>query len=73
MPCLKRPFTQHAAKLALKQVAVNKRNKRRKECRAYYCQGCDAWHLTSKEEWGNVKEVNVIEIERWTKLVNHNE
>lgn len=50
----KRSFeTEHAARVELVGaiMARNKGNHKRKECRVYFCQIHQAWHLTSLPKW----------------------
>ena len=69
--CNKVRFTKKDADAAIKH---NKRahNQYRKEVRDYYCEDCNAWHLTSKpfvppEEISDITEV--VDKERWEKLL----
>ncbi len=42
-----------------------KHYKRRRERRAYYCEQCNAWHVTSLEEEEYVQERTIHPIEGW--------
>lgn len=51
--CAKRRFRTHLdAKIALARSGgkQDRGNQRRAERRAYHCELCHAWHLTSQEE-----------------------
>ena len=53
MTCHKKPFTHLEAMYALKEVEfyhARGDGKNRKECRMYYCDECQSWHLTSQKE-----------------------
>lgn len=69
--CGKECFRKRDAELALKKVKKSSKNYR-KECRTYYCETCNSWHLTSKEEWVDQEELDVLEKERWEKLLKNN-
>lgn len=40
--------------------------------RAYCCNFCDYWHITSKEEWEHTEDVDLIYKEQFKKLINEN-
>lgn len=74
MKCTKVAFSKKIAGSTLK---ANKHHPKqyRKECRSYYCQQCNAWHLTSMENKTppQATDVKLIERERWEKLLNNKE
>ena len=41
----------------------------RKEKRAYYCEECNNWHTTSTEDKIEIIDINLINNERWNKLL----
>lgn len=45
--------TEHEARIELAGaiVARNRGNRKRKECRVYFCEWHNAWHLTSLPKW----------------------
>lgn len=66
--CSKECFRKRDAEIALKKVKKSSKNYR-KECRTYYCEKCNAWHLTSKEEWIDVEDLKLLEEDRWKELL----
>lgn len=50
MGCNKISFTREGAEAALGIIRSRKNNKKaeKKPCRKYYCNDCEAWHLTSQ-------------------------
>lgn len=69
--CSKVKFTKIEAASAL-NFAKKDGRKFRREQRYYHCPECNHWHLTSHEliEGKKVKEIELIEKERWEKLLN---
>jgi len=67
--CNKECFRKRDAEIALKKVHKSSKNYR-KECRTYYCEKCNAWHLTSKE-LNTPVEFELLEKQRWEKLLNN--
>jgi hypothetical protein len=51
-------FTKKEAETALRKNK-HSRKKYRKECRAYYCASCNAWHLTSREDLKDTDEDSI--------------
>lgn len=46
--CTKRKLTKIEAEYALDSIAKNKNKGKRTEHRYYFCEQCNAYHLTSK-------------------------
>jgi hypothetical protein len=67
--CNKECFKKREAEHALNRVKKSSKQYR-KECRMYYCDKCNAWHLTSKET-NEPKEFKILEKDRWLKLLNN--
>lgn len=70
--CNKQSFTKKDAEAAIKKAKKSSKQYR-KECRKYYCDRCNSWHLTSKEEGYNDKqgELPILHRERWKRLLNN--
>jgi hypothetical protein len=41
----------HRATTSRHIAEMGETNSRRRECRAYWCDGCAGWHLTSHLDW----------------------
>lgn len=48
--CSKKPLSKQGATAALSLIRSRHNNKKadKKPCRTYYCNECEAWHLTSQ-------------------------
>ena len=69
--CNKECFKKRDAEIAIKKVRKSSKSYR-KECRTYYCGKCNAWHLTSKEDWDDgPKEFPLLEEDRWKNLLQN--
>lgn len=69
--CHKEKFDKKTAKTILNQC----KQEHRKECRIYYHEECNAWHLTSMEEYFLIEEIPINELifcKRWQELSNKN-
>lgn len=67
--CNKLSFTKKQSELAIKKAKKSSKQYR-KECRNYYCEECNAWHLTSKEEFVEGEEnFNILYKDRWDRLL----
>lgn len=67
--CDKKCFTKIEAQSALNH---NKHSGKqyRKEQRMYYCEDCNAWHLTSREDLRDTVSVEIWE-DKWEKFLNN--
>jgi hypothetical protein len=70
MPCNKVKFKKKEAESSLK-VLSNMGKPYRKEKGCYYCEECNAWHLTSNEEKKKVQNVKLSFKDKWKKLLNN--
>ena len=68
--CKKVQFSKKEA-----QTALNNRKTRgkqwSKECRYYYCEYCNKWHLTSKTEWEQPVKLELGKLKyakKWKRL-----
>jgi hypothetical protein len=69
MVCTKQPYTKKEAEAILKRMPKRK-GQHRKECRTYYCDTCNCWHLTSKEyKEVKAKVPTLSNYEDWRKLI----
>jgi hypothetical protein len=50
MQCNKKPLDKILADLIVARNAGCLHIKKRRECRAYFCKQCRAWHLTSESK-----------------------
>lgn len=66
MICAKKRFTKERAAKVLKDVSVWRiwGDSNRREQRSYFCQPCNAYHLTSytEEEWAKRKAEKGVEV-----------
>lgn len=68
--CKKVQFSKKEAQTALNERKTKGRQWS-KEKRIYYCEYCNKWHLTSKEEWEEpiqLIEKDLIYAEKWKTL-----
>lgn len=65
--CRKVKFTKKEAETFLKHI--DHANQCRREKRAYYCEYCNAWHLTSQEERVEILDIKPIYEDKWKKLL----
>jgi hypothetical protein len=68
--CNKKKFSKNEAIWALKRKGKSSKNYRR-EIRYYFCEECQAHHLSSKEDKEDTINIEVTLIDKWTKLLNH--
>lgn len=65
--CHKECFNKKTAQTILNQC----KKEHRKECRIYYHEECNAWHLTSQEEYNEVvqlEEKDLLYCQKWKEL-----
>lgn len=71
MSCNKQKYDKKGALTALNHCRKERGKQYRKECRVYFCQECNAHHLTSEEEHSEriyLKEEDLVFCELWKKL-----
>ena len=66
--CKKEPFKLSQALYILRNIFRKK--KYRREKRAYYCNKCNAWHLTSQEEAQQIDFQPLEEFKKYIKQTN---
>lgn len=66
--CDKRNFSKQEAEYILKK---NKKSSKqyRKECRDYYCEYCNSWHLTSEEKKTVEEQIHLSLLGKWKKIL----
>ena len=71
--CNKQKFDKKTAQTILNE-RLNKGKKWSSEKRTYYCEECNAWHLTSIEEWEEPIQLEITELKyanKWKKLLRN--
>lgn len=70
MACGKVCFTKKESENALK-FKLKKGRQHSREKRNYYCEECNAWHLTSMEEFEpEITEVELKFEQKWKNLID---
>lgn len=75
MSCQKQKFDLKACRSILNENNKKFKKKWRKETRYYFCEECQAHHLTSKSEWEEpvyLKEEDLVFKEKWLELIKIN-
>lgn len=73
--CNKQKFDKKTAQTVLNDRKT-KGKKWSREKRTYYCEECNAWHLTSMEEWEEPIKLEITELKyanKWKKLLRNEE
>jgi len=69
--CEKEKFSKKSAKTIINHA--KKQNKKwRREKRCYFCDVCEAWHVTSKEEYEEIIPIKLEELsykDKWMNLM----
>lgn len=68
MGCYKECFDKRGAETVLNEC----KKEHRKECRIYFCDKCNAWHLTKHEEWEPPTFLHINQLKykkKWKKLM----
>jgi hypothetical protein len=76
MCCKKECFSKREAVGAISQNNRKKHHRERcwrKECRIYYCEEHNAWHLTSMEEYIKPILEPLIYKNKWKKMITVNQ
>lgn len=75
MSCNKQKYDKKSAISALNHCKKHRNKQYRKECRYYFCDECNSYHLTSEEEHSErmyLKEEDLIFKSRWEYLMDKN-
>lgn len=67
--CTKKSLSKQEATIAIK-LAKQSHKQYRRETRYYFCEECNAWHLTSREDPPEeIEELEVVNKEKWESLI----
>lgn len=68
--CHKKSFTKREAEYVVSHN-VRPAKQYRRECRLYYCDIHNAWHLTSDEQEDTTIDIEITYKSEWERLLEH--